>query len=75
MRYMQHLCIDQNSPYQQLIGVRSVGTAIFFELGGDHTRSDERKSDWGVASGRPRLFEASHRDSFHGKAAGGSRRR
>jgi len=37
VRHMQYLRVDQNAPYQQLIGVGGVGTGIFFELEGNHT--------------------------------------
>jgi sugar/nucleoside kinase (ribokinase family) len=34
---MRYLCIDENSPYRQLVGIGGVGTGIFFELDGDAT--------------------------------------
>jgi sugar/nucleoside kinase (ribokinase family) len=34
---MRFLRVDENSPYQQLIGVGGLGTGMFFKLDGDHT--------------------------------------
>jgi sugar/nucleoside kinase (ribokinase family) len=41
---MRFLRVDENSPYQQLVGVGGLGTGMFFELEGDHTlgRSESR---------------------------------